>query len=181
MKESRLGVGEFLDLAFKNIVPVYRLRYFMVVLGSAKSRSYILGIVIFEEEISGLLQRFIRFVIYIWIGDEVHVHDYGRRILRATNRGAELLERKIFSKWQICGFNEKQGNLESWRQILTIMPAHRCKLDGEIHQGISHIYLILYCIVFLLKRMNGCFNNRGFEDCRGRIIPSYEVQIPLFN
>lgn len=59
MKESRLGVGEFLDLAFKNIVPIYSWRYFMVVLGSARSRSYILGIVIFEEENSGLLQRFI--------------------------------------------------------------------------------------------------------------------------
>jgi len=59
MKESRLGVGEFLDLAFKNIVPIYSWRSFMVVLGSARSRSYILGIVIFEEENSRLLQRFI--------------------------------------------------------------------------------------------------------------------------
>lgn len=59
MKESRLGVGEFLDLAFKNIVPIYRWGYFMVVLGSARSGSYILGIVICEEENSGLLQGFI--------------------------------------------------------------------------------------------------------------------------
>jgi hypothetical protein len=155
MKESRLGVGEFLDLAFKNIVPIYSWRSFMVVLGSARSRSYILGIVIFEEENSRLLQRFI--VLRRWpIRKYSKVYYLYLDWWRLLTEELIFLERELFCKWQTCGCNEKQS-----LRLLTDISWIAKSTKG-------YLISIWYCVVFLLTRMNGWFN-RGFEDCRGRI------------
>lgn len=64
----------------------------------------------------------------------VHVHDYGRRILRGSNRGTDLFrEKRILANGKlVVTMRSKKFREVSW--------------IAKSHQGISHIYLILYCI-----------------------------------